>query len=225
MKNLYEIKNRLVRKSDMVPSKSSFIDSHNTGSHLKDNFSTIGPGVTENNNPCVITREPHEFYIYATGQQPHIKTSLHRHFTAEVFIIHEVTFKIFWSLDAQNKTKLFEGDLISIPTHCFRGFENIGKKYGFLYTILGGDDAGGVESAPQVFKDAEDLGLILLEDLGIWDINKNTIPKKAKIIESMNYEKANNFDYYSIDQMEKRIYRSGSFLNVFKSSFKIWRIW
>tara|TARA_B100000700_G_scaffold244359_1_gene272494 strand:- start:923 stop:1924 length:1002 start_codon:yes stop_codon:yes gene_type:complete len=210
MKNLDEIKKRLVRRNEMVPCKSAFIDSHTPGSHLKDNFSIIGPGVTENKNQFVNIREPHGFNIGAAGQPPHIKNSLHSHFTAEVFMIHEGTFEIFWGLDAQNKTKLFEGDVISIPTHCFRGFENIGKKYGFLYTILGGDDTGGVEWAPQVFKDAENHGLVLLKDLGVWDINKNPVPKKAKIIESMSYEKAKNFDNYSIDQMEKRIYRSGS---------------
>ncbi len=67
MKNLHEIKKRLVRKSEMVPCKSAFIDSHNLGSHLKDNYSTLGPWVTENNNQCVITREPHGFYIGAAG--------------------------------------------------------------------------------------------------------------------------------------------------------------
>ncbi len=63
-----------------------------------------------------------------------------------------MTFEIFWDLDAQNKTKLFEEDLISIPTHCFRSFENIGKKYGFLYTIIGGDDTGRVEWASPICK-------------------------------------------------------------------------
>ncbi len=80
----------------------------------------------------------------------------------------------------------------------------------YFIQYLVGDDTGGVEWAPQVFKDAEEHGLVLLGDLSVWDINKNPIPKKDKIIEAMSYEKANNFDYYSIDQMEKRIYRSGS---------------
>ena len=43
-----EMKKRLVRRSEMVPCKSAFIDAHTPGSHLKDNYSIIGPGVTEN---------------------------------------------------------------------------------------------------------------------------------------------------------------------------------
>ena len=210
MKNKEEIKKRLVRKSEMVPCKSAFIDAHTPGSHLKDNFSIIGPGVTENKEQYVNISEPHGFNIGAAGQPPHIKNSLHSHFTAEVFMIHEGTFEIYWGLDGQNRTTLFEGDVVSIPTHCFRGFENVGNKYGFLFTVLGGDDTGGVEWAPQVFKAAEDHGLILLEDHGVWDINKNPIPKNARTVSPMSYEKAANFNNYSTEEMEQRIYRSGS---------------
>jgi len=210
MNTLTEMKKRLVRRSEMVPCKSAFIDAHTPGSHLKDNFSIIGPGVTENKEQFVNIREPHGFNIGAAGQPPHIKNSLHSHFTAEVFMIHEGTFEIFWGLDSKNSTTLFEGDVVSIPTHCFRGFVNVGKKYGFLFTILGGDDTGGVEWAPQVFKAAESHGLVLLEDYGVWDTNKNPIPKGAKKIRSMSFEKAANFNNYSTEEMEQRIYRSGS---------------
>ena len=211
MKDSHEMKKRLVRRSEMISCKSAFIDAYTPGSHLKDNYSIIGPGVTENRDQFVNINEPHGFNIGAAGQPPSIKNSLHSHFTAEVFMVHEGMFKIFWGLDGQNKITLYEGDVVSIPTHCFRGFENIGKKYGFLYTVLGGDNTGGVEWAPQVFKEAEDHGLVLLEDLGVWDLNKNPMPKEAKKVEPMSYEKATNFDNYSIDQMEQRIYRSGSF--------------
>ena len=210
MVNLSEMKKRLVRRSEMVPCKSAFIDAHTPGSHLKDNFSIIGPGVTENKEQFVNISEPHGFNIGAAGQPPHIKNSLHSHFTAEVFMIHEGTFEIYWGLDGQNKTTLFEGDVVSIPTHCFRGFENVGNKYGFLFTVLGGDDTGGVEWAPQVFKAAEEHGLILLKDHGVWDINKNPIPKNARKVSPMSYEKALNFENYSTEEMEQRIYRSGS---------------
>ncbi len=210
MKTHSGIKKRLVRRSEMMPCKSAFIDAHTPGSHLKDNFSIIGPGVTENKEQFINIREPHGFNIGAAGQPPHIKNSLHSHFTAEVFMIHEGTFEIYWGLDGKNRTTLFEGDVVSIPTHCFRGFENVGEKYGFLFTILGGDDTGGVEWAPKVFKAAEDHGLVLLEDYGVWDKNKKPIPKGAKSVSPMSNSKAANYDNYSIEEMEKRIYRSGS---------------
>jgi len=59
------MKKRLVRRSEMVPCKSAFIDTHTPGSHLKDNFSIIGPGVTENKEQFINIREPHGFNIGA----------------------------------------------------------------------------------------------------------------------------------------------------------------
>ncbi|MDG2064485.1 MAG: cupin, partial [SAR324 cluster bacterium] len=99
---------------------------------------------------------------------------------------------------------------VSIPTNCFRGFENIGDKYGFLFAILGGDDTGGVEWAPQVFEDAEDHGLVLLEDYGVWDTNKCPIPKGATQVRPMSPEKAATYKNYSTDEMELRICRSSA---------------
>ena len=210
MKTLETMGKRLVRRSEMVPCKSAFIDAHTPGSHLKDNFSIIGPGVTENKEQFINIREPHGFNIGAAGQPPHIKNSLHSHFTAEVFIIHEGTFEIYWGLKAENRTTLSEGDVVSIPKNCFRGFENIGDKYGFMFAILGGDDTGGVEWAPQVFEEAEDHGLVLLEDFGVWDTNKHPIPKGAKPVRPMSHEKAATYENYSTEEMELRICRSDS---------------
>ena len=210
MKTLETMRTRLVRRSEMVPCKSAFIDAHTPGSHLKDNFSIIGPGVTENKEQFINIREPHGFNIGAAGQPPYIKNSLHSHFTAEVFLIQEGTFDIYWGLHAENHTILTEGDVVSIPTNCFRGFENIGDKYGFLFAILGGDDTGGVEWAPQVFEDAEDHGLVLLEDYGVWDTNKCPIPKGATQVRPMSPEKAATYKNYSTDEMELRICRSSA---------------
>ena len=210
MKTIETMRTRLVRRSEMVPCKSAFIDAHTPGSHLKDNFSIIGPGVTENPEQVINIREPHGFNIGAAGQPPRIKNSLHSHFTAEVFLIQEGTFDIYWGLHAENHTILTEGDVVSIPTNCFRGFENIGDKYGFLFAILGGDDTGGVEWAPQVFEDAEDHGLVLLEDYGVWDTNKCPIPKGATQVRPMSPEKAATYKNYSTDEMELRICRSGA---------------
>ncbi len=210
MKTLETMRTRLVRRSEMVPCKSAFIDAHTPGSHLKDNFSIIGPGVTENKEQFINIREQHGFNIGAAGQPPYIKNSLHSHFTAEVFLIQEGTFDIYWGLHAENHTILTEGDVVSIPTNCFRGFENIGDKYGFLFAILGGDDTGGVEWAPQVFEDAEDHGLVLLEDYGVWDTNKCPIPKGATQVRPMSPEKAATYKNYSTDEMELRICRSGA---------------
>jgi quercetin dioxygenase-like cupin family protein len=204
------MKERIVRRSDMVPCKSAFIDTYTPGSHLKDNFSIIGPGVTENPEQVVNIREPHGFNIGAAGQPPRIKNSLHSHFTAEVFMVHEGTFEFYWGLHAENHTILTEGDVVSIPTHCFRGFENIGDKYGFMFAILGGDDTGGVEWTPQVFEAAEEHGLVLLEDYGVWDTLKQPVPEGSRRIRPMSPDEAESYDKYSPEEMEQRICRDDS---------------
>tara|TARA_B100000809_G_scaffold247368_1_gene276325 strand:+ start:710 stop:1726 length:1017 start_codon:yes stop_codon:yes gene_type:complete len=203
------MRQRLVRRNEMVPCKSAFIDTHTPGSHLKDNFSIIGPGVTENTEQVVNIREPHGFNIGAAGQPPRIKNSLHNHFTAEVFMIHEGSFEIYWGLQGENRVTLHEGDVVSIPTHCFRGFENVGEDYGFLFTVLGGDDTGGVEWAPQVFEAAEAHGLVLLEEHGVWDTKQKPLPEGAKRVKTLTHEEEAGYDNYSQAEMARQICYAG----------------
>ena len=203
------MRQRLVRRNEMVPCKSAFIDTHTPGSHLKDNFSIIGPGVTENTEQVVNIREPHGFNIGAAGQPPRIKNSLHNHFTAEVFMIHEGSFEIYWGLQGENRVTLHEGDVVSIPTHCFRGFENVGADYGFLFTVLGGDDTGGVEWAPQVFEAAEAHGLVLLEEHGVWDTKQKPLPEGAKRVKTLTSEEEAGYDNYSQAEMARQICYAG----------------
>ena len=203
------MRQRLVRRNEMVPCKSAFIDTHTPGSHLKDNFSIIGPGVTENTEQVVNIREPHGFNIGAAGQPPRIKNSLHNHFTAEVFMIHEGSFEIYWGLQGENRVTLHEGDVVSIPTHCFRGFENVGADYGFLFTVLGGDDTGGVEWAPQVFEAAEAHGLVLLEEHGVWDTKQKPLPEGAKRVKTLTHEEEAGYDNYSQAEMARQICYAG----------------
>jgi mannose-6-phosphate isomerase-like protein (cupin superfamily) len=203
------MRQRLVRRNEMVPCKSAFIDTHTPGSHLKDNFSIIGPGVTENTEQVVNIREPHGFNIGAAGQPPRIKNSLHNHFTAEVFMIHEGSFEIYWGLQGENRVTLHEGDVVSIPTHCFRGFENVGADYGFLFTVLGGDDTGGVEWAPQVFEAAEAHGLVLLEEHGVWDTKQKPLPEGAKRVKTLTREEEAGYDNSSQAEMARQICYAG----------------
>lgn len=68
--------------------------------------------------------------------------------------------------------RLEPGDLISIPTRLFRGFENVGSDAGFLWAVLGGDDPGRVLWAPYVFEMAKNFGLVLLESGALIDSTK-----------------------------------------------------
>ena len=78
---------RIVRYDALVPCTAAFIDAKTPGSHLKENFTIIGPGVAENPRQHVHIREAHGFNIGGARQPPRIVNSQHSHDTAEVFMV------------------------------------------------------------------------------------------------------------------------------------------
>ena len=52
------------------------------GSHLKQNYSLIGPGVTQSSEQIVNIHEPHGFNIGAAAMPKGVTNNLHLHFTA-----------------------------------------------------------------------------------------------------------------------------------------------
>jgi len=155
---------RLVRYADLRPCTNAFVDTRSPGSDRKENFTIIGPGVSENPAQHVHIPEPHGFNIGAARQPPGCLNSQHSHETAEVFIVHTGRWRFMWGVEADDgAVELAPGDVISLPTRMFRGFENIGDAVGFLFAVLGGDDPGKVTWAPRVFELAERYGLVLLE--------------------------------------------------------------
>src|SRR6202044_1065025 len=79
---------RLVRYRDLLPCTTAFIDTRTPGSEKKENFTIIGPGVSENPEQYVHIDIPHGFNVGAARQPPACINSQHSHDTAEVFIIH-----------------------------------------------------------------------------------------------------------------------------------------
>lgn len=161
---------RVVRYGDLVPCRNAFIDARTPGSDAKENFTIIGPGVSENPEQHVHITEAHGFNIGGARQPPRCVNSQHSHDTAEVFVVHSGRWRFTFGEhgdDAQIEAEA--GDIVSFPTHAFRGFENIGEETGFLWSVLGGDDPGRVLWAPQVFKLAEQYGLVLLENGALVD--------------------------------------------------------
>ena len=161
-----------VRFDELTPCRTAFIDTHNPGTEGKENFTIIGGGVSENPNQHVHIKETPGFNIGGAGQPAGCTNSLHSHRTAEVFIIHTGSWRMFWGLEGDDgEVVLNPGDLISLPSHMFRGFENVTpisanneNGYGFMFAVLGGDDSGGgVIWAPEVLKEACKHGLTLLE--------------------------------------------------------------
>ena len=161
-----------VRFNELVPCRTAFVDTHNPGTEGKENFTIIGGGVSENPDQYVHIQETPGFNIGGAGQPSGCTNSLHSHRTAEVFIIHTGSWRFFWGLKGDDGDVVLDpGDLISLPTHMFRGFENVTpisatneNGYGFMFSVLGGDDSGGgVVWAPEVLEEARDHGLTLLQ--------------------------------------------------------------
>lgn len=192
----------------MVPCKTAFIDARTPGSDKKENFCLIGQGVAENPDQIVHIDRPHGFNIGAARQPHGCKNSHHSHDTEEVFMIHKGTWKFTWGEDGTDGSAVLrEGDTISLPVHLFRGFENVGDDDGLIFSILGLDEsgtAGHVVWAPQVFKDARDHGLVLLEDGRLIDTAAGaSIPADGREIEPTTPEQAASMQTLTADDMMK----------------------
>ncbi len=178
------LSNRLIRYAELMPCRNAFIDTRSPGSEAKENFTLIGPGVSENPNQHVHIPEPHGFNIGGARQPGGCLNSQHSHETAEVFIVHTGKWRFKWGPTGDDGyIDLKRGDVISLPTQMFRGFENTGsrKSADFLFAILGGDDPGKVTWSPPVFDLAAKYGLVLLEGGRLIDtVAGEAIPKGAR---------------------------------------------
>ncbi|MDT7951434.1 MAG: cupin domain-containing protein [Acetobacteraceae bacterium] len=160
---LAEMQARLVRYADLVPCLNAFVDTRNPRSEAKENFTIIGPGVSENPAQHVHISEPHGFNVGGARQPPGCVNSQHSHLTAETFYVLSGRWRFDFGEHGDDvQVEAGPGTIASIPPGMFRGFTNIGHGPGFLWVVLGGDDPGHVTWAPQVFEMAERFGLKLL---------------------------------------------------------------
>ena len=167
---------RLVRYAELRPCTSAFIDAHTPGSARKENFTIIGPGVAENPEQHVHIRIPHGFNVGGARQPSGCTNSQHSHDTAEVFVMHTggVRFKT-GEHGTAGYVDLCAGDVISIPVCTFRGFDTLGDKESFMFSVLGGDDPGRVLWVPYVFETASACGLVLLSSGRLIDTLKGDV--------------------------------------------------
>jgi mannose-6-phosphate isomerase-like protein (cupin superfamily) len=172
-----ELQRRHIRRAQYVSCDDAFIDVRLPGSTPKENYSIVGPGVTQNASQVVNLRESHGFNIGAAGMAPGITNNQHLHFTSEVFIACEGRFTLRWGAAGdEGEAVLEEGDVICMPTWMFRGFSNSGSKHGFLMTVLGGDDTGGIIWSPDVMRRARATGLYLGRDNQLIDVPEGSAP-------------------------------------------------
>lgn len=203
---------RIVRYVDLAPCYDAFIDTRSPGSDRKENFTIIGPGVSENPNQHVHIAEPHGFNIGGARQPVGCTNSQHSHDTVEVFYVHSGTWRFDLGEHGEDAQAVMgPGDLISIPTRVFRGFTNVGDGDGFLWAVLGGDDPGRVLWAPQVFDMAQEYGLVLMEDGMLVDKGKGeSLPEDKRPMPVTSRAQCDALQRFDNDQLEACIIRSGT---------------
>ena len=207
---------RLVRYTDLIPCFNAFIDCRTPGSEAKENFTIIGPGVSENPDQHVHIAEPHGFNIGGARQPPGCVNSQHSHDTAEVFVAHSGHWRFELGEHGDDaQLDLHPGDVISIPTRLFRGFTATANaddgNPGFLWAVLGQDNPGRVTWAPQVFDMAKDYGLVLLENGSLIDTAAGeALPADVPPMAPTSRDAADALSRMTAAQAEAIVYRKAS---------------
>lgn len=197
---------RHVKRSDYQSCTVAFIDCKTPGSHLKQNYSIIGPGVTSSSEQVVNLPEAHGFNIGAAAMPKGITNNLHIHFTAEVFMVYEGEYTFRWGSNGENEFVGRPGDILSVPTWIFRGFTNTGEDEGWVFTTLGGDNTGGVIFHPDILREAADYGLCLSKDNQLIDLSKgDPVPGADQRMEPMADQDVAKLRRYTPDEMRQRV--------------------
>lgn len=199
-------RSRTILRSDWVPCRTAFIDTRTPGSDQKDNYSFIGPGVSQNSDQFVNIAEPHGFNMGAAGMPEGLTNSLHLHFTAEVFINFDGDYLLRWGADGeQGNYRSADGDVISVPPWVFRGFTNEGSEEGVLLTVLGQDQTGGIIWGPKVLERAGEHGLFLDSQNQLIDTTDGGTTEGADLLTPMPQSEIDRLDVVSEEQFATRV--------------------
>jgi len=204
---------RIARFNELTPSTLPFVEGRIEGHKERKNYSIVGPGVAEDSQQSVKISKPHGYNLGAVSANPKNGSGLHSHTTAEVFLIYSGNWRFYWGADGRNEIILSKGDIISMPTNMFRGFENAGDEEGLIFVVLGNDDPGIITWVPNVLIKAKETGLALLDDNSLVDLKESKIPPNRKLLEPITNEMLQKFDNYEINEIEKFICRFKNQIN------------
>jgi quercetin dioxygenase-like cupin family protein len=205
-----ELRARFIPASGLKYSTDAFIDYRIPGCGPKKNYALIGPGVSQNPNQPVSLREMHGFQVGGVAMGPGVTNPPHMHFTAEVFICTRGSFSLHWGFNPdRNEYKLNEGDIATIPTWIYRGFESHGTKdggEGFMFTGLGQDDTGGILWGAATLEAAREQGVHLTEDYQIIDEHLGGKWEESfKRLQPMTPQEVGQLRTWSPEQMRQRV--------------------
>lgn len=201
---------RLVRYADLKGLRNAFIDARTPGSDRKENFTIIGPGVSENPAQVVHIPEAHGFNVGGARQPFGCVNSQHSHLAAETFVVHTGKWRFVFGPDkADGHIDAGPGDVATVPTRMFRGFEKRDEGTGFLFVVLGHDDPGKVVWAPSVFRMAEGYGLKLLKGGRLIDTTiGETVPAGAELEQPPSAEELRALATPPMSELRKCVIRA-----------------
>jgi quercetin dioxygenase-like cupin family protein len=199
---------RVVRKSDYIPCAEAFVDTRLYNRDGKLNYCIIGPGVAENSKQHVHISEPHGFNVGGVSLPTGKYNSLHSHLTAEVFLVMRGSWRFFWGHDGTDgETVLSPGDVISVPTGCFRAFESVGSDDNFMISWLGEDDPGCVTWENAVVEGAAEFGFYLTHDSRLIDTKGgDALPPAEQLMQPLSEAQLLKFNRVSPLEMAARVY-------------------
>jgi quercetin dioxygenase-like cupin family protein len=205
-----ELKARFIPAATLRYSTDAFIDYRIPGCGPKKNYALIGSGVSQNPNQPVSLREKHGFQVGGVAMGSGVTNPPHMHFTAEVFICTRGSFSLHWGFNPERmEYKLDEGDIASIPTWIYRGFQSHGTpdgSEGFMFTALGRDDTGGILWGAATLEAAREQGVHLTEDYKIIDEHLDGKWDAAmKRLQPMTTEEVSQLRTWSPAQMRQRV--------------------
>ena len=205
-----ELQARFIPAAGLKYSTDAFIDYRIPGCGPKKNYALIGPGVSQNPNQPVSLREKHGFQVGGVAMGPGVINPPHMHFTAEVFICTRGSFSLHWGFNPErHEYKLNEGDIATIPTWIYRGFESHGTpdgKEGFMFTGLGQDDTGGILWGAATLEAAREQGVHLTEDYQIIDEHLGgKWEDSMKRLQPMTPQEVRQLRTWSPEQMRQRV--------------------
>ena len=204
-----QILERYIPFDSLRYSTEAFIDYRIPGCAPKKNYALIGPGVSQNPNQPVSLREKHGFQVGGVSMPAGTTNPPHMHFTAEVFICTKGRWQMHWGFDPHPlKADVGEGDVFTVPTWIYRGFQSQGPDDAFLFTALGQDDTGGILWGPQTLEAARAQGVHLTEDYRIVDEQLGQVwSKDDKPLQPMTPEEIAALRKWTPAQMAQRIVR------------------
>lgn len=197
-----ELRRRIIEPSEFVADTEAFVDVRLERSRGKASYSFIGPGVSQNSSQVVNLTVPHGFNVGAATMPSGAINNPHLHYTAEVFICTRGEWRMTFGENHEQSLLMKVGDVVSIPTWIFRGFQNVGADDGWLFAVLGGDDTGGILWAPDVLREAAETGLYLSPDSSVLE-SANGSPPDA--VRPLRADQLAPVDSYTDDELARRL--------------------